>query len=117
MLEAAMEDLLFQLLTRLEAIGQDHEELSDTESREAMRRVVFKGFLKPDPSFSMPTDFGLEDDESNQAIGDAIARYIQAASIRATNKMRQLAWHSHFISLDRIPRPRRYCHGQAACLR
>ena len=78
-----MEELLLELLASLEAIAEEHEEISDTESREAMRRVVYKGFLKPEPSFSLPTDFGLHEDEANQQVREAIGRYIQAANVKA----------------------------------
>lgn len=83
-LEAVMDDLLLQLLVRLEAIGQEHEEISDTESREAMRRAVFKGFIKPDSAFSMPTDFGLSTDTANQLVGEALGDYIRSANALAT---------------------------------
>jgi hypothetical protein len=82
--EVVMEELLLELLNTLEEVGQSHEEIADTESREAMRRAVFKGFLKPEPSFSLPTDFGLDDDNANHVVGQALGKYIQAANAKAT---------------------------------
>src|SRR5437763_1378541 len=75
-----MNELLLRLLYELEAIGKVHEEITDTESREAMRRAVFHSFLKPDPSFVIPTDLGLYDDADNEVVKEAIKRYVQDAN-------------------------------------
>jgi hypothetical protein len=77
-----VEKLLLQLLTSLEAVGEKHEELFDTEMRSAMRGGIFSGFIKPEPSISLPTDFGL-DDEANHAVSEAIRTYVQAANAKA----------------------------------
>jgi hypothetical protein len=78
-----MEQLLLQLLEALEAIGQQYEEISDTESRAAIRKAIHHGFLKPDADYSLPTDFGLSDEEGNNRVRNAVGQYIQAAKLKA----------------------------------
>jgi hypothetical protein len=74
-----VKELLLQLLLRLEAIGEQHEEIGDTVCREAMRSAVFRSFLRPEPGYDLPEDYGLMDPEANRAVGEAIADYVSAA--------------------------------------
>ena len=73
-----MEQLLLDLLYRLEAIGDRDESLYDTVVREKMGNAVFFGFVKPRPGFVLPDDYGMPEEE-NQAIKAALGAYIEGA--------------------------------------
>jgi hypothetical protein len=78
-----VQEILLKLLRRLEPIAQQHEEIGDTESRDAMRRAVFRSFLRPEPGYELPDDLGLFDDDANREVKEAIAEYISAARVLA----------------------------------
>jgi hypothetical protein len=73
-----MEQILLELLLRLEAIGDRDESLFDTVVREKMGDAVFFGFIKPRPGFVLPDDYGMPEEE-NRAIKAALGAYIEAA--------------------------------------
>jgi hypothetical protein len=81
--EPVMEALLKDLLTQLKEIGEEREELYDSEVRERMRDAVFNGFLKPAHNFELPFDFGMGDEEGNEVVREAIAKYITDANNKA----------------------------------
>jgi hypothetical protein len=74
-----VKELLLKLLLRLEAIGEQNEEISDTVCRDAMAEAVFCSFLLPEPGYELPYDFGLCSPEANQAVREALREYITAA--------------------------------------
>lgn len=79
-----MNELLLELLNRLDAIGADnHEEIYDSECRSQMRRPIFLGFIKPEKGYVVPDDFGLYSPEANRAVREALVRYIDAANAKA----------------------------------
>ncbi len=80
--DAILAEALRDLMEALEAIGQEHEELYDTEVREQMGEAVHRAFLEPEQGYSIPTEFGMFDAESNAAVGQAIAAYVARASAR-----------------------------------
>jgi hypothetical protein len=78
-----MEELLRQLLNRLEQIGNDHEELYDTECRERMGNAVMDGFVRDKSGFVLGSNFGLHAEEANLAVKEALAEYIANAKAKA----------------------------------
>jgi hypothetical protein len=74
-----LDSVLLELLHRLEAIGNSHEELFDSAVREAMDDVVTYGFLKPKSDFVLPTAFAMFSAEADQQIADAFAWFLPAA--------------------------------------
>src|SRR5262249_20076742 len=76
--ERWMEQLLLELLTRLEAVGDRDESLFDTEVRARIGFTVFLGFIKPKPGYVLPDDYGMSD-EDNREIKAALAAYIEGA--------------------------------------
>ncbi len=74
-----MNELLRQLLNRLEAIGVTNEEIYDTECRDRMGDAVFDGFIRPVANFNIPLDFGLHSTSANDAVRIALADYIEKA--------------------------------------
>lgn len=73
-----MEQLLLELMRRLEAIGERDESLYDTVVREKMGDPIFFLFVKPEPGYIMPDDYGMSD-EDNRAIKAALSDYIDRA--------------------------------------
>lgn len=73
-----MRDSLLKLFEELEKVGAEHEELYDTEVREAMGSTVFRGFLKPEGKESQMTY--LDDEEANLRVVEALKNYIDAAN-------------------------------------
>jgi hypothetical protein len=73
-----MEQLLLDLLNRLEAIGDRDESLYDTVVREKMGNAVFFGFVKLLPGFVLPDDYGMPEEE-NKAIKAALGTYVDGA--------------------------------------
>lgn len=76
-----IQEILLRLLEDLEAVGAEHEEIYDTEVREAMGSTVFRGLLKPDGE-DAPIDY-LDDETANQRVAEALKNYIDTANERA----------------------------------
>ena len=74
-----MEDVLLDLLHRLEAIGDEHNELFDSEVREALDDAVFFGFIKPQPEFVLPEEFALFSAEGNRRVWKTLAWFLPLA--------------------------------------
>jgi len=55
----------------------------DTVVRENMGNAIFFGFIKVEPGFVMPDDYGMPD-EANQAIKAALGTYIEGARALTT---------------------------------
>jgi hypothetical protein len=81
--DSKMDAFLKQLLEELELVGEDHEELYDTDVRERMSDAICNGFLKPKAGYLLIDDFGMYSGEANCQIKAAIDRYIRAANERA----------------------------------
>jgi hypothetical protein len=78
-----MDKALRKLLGRLAHIAETHEEVYDSDVREAMRDAVFHGFVKRVPSFRMPATFETFSAEADQLIRDALVEYLNEANSRA----------------------------------
>jgi hypothetical protein len=74
-----MEELLLELLNRLQEIESDHNEICDTACRSAMASAVFNTSLSPKDGYRFPHDFGLTEPHGNQAVREALKRYASAA--------------------------------------
>lgn len=79
-----MDKLLLALLESLEAIAIEHEEIYDTDCREAMREVVHNLFLNPAPTYRWGSDFGLSGEQANLAVREALSQYIEGANRQAS---------------------------------
>ena len=78
-----MNELLLELLNRLEAIGQKHEEIYDSEVRDQMREAVHDGLLDLVPDYKLPYTFGLGSDEGNRSVRETLGSYIETAKAKA----------------------------------
>ena len=74
-----MKELLLKLLLRLEAIGEENEEIGDTVCHDAMSEAVFRAFLVPERDYEFPDEFGLCGPEADLAVRDALLDYVNAA--------------------------------------
>ena len=75
-----MEELLNKLLQDLQVIGQDHEELEDSDVSEAMTDAIHNGFFKPKDGFVLPDEYGMYSEAANHAIRDALATFLNKAT-------------------------------------
>jgi hypothetical protein len=75
-----MQELLRQLLDRLDAIAKLHEEVGDTDVREAMSDAVFDGFLRPVAGFVLPNRYAMFSEDGDRLVGQALAGFLPAAN-------------------------------------
>jgi hypothetical protein len=80
-----MDELLLQLLKRLEEVGERHGEIYSTVCRDLMREAVHDGFLQPVDNFSLPTEFGLASGAADEEVRNALAQYLAAATTKAND--------------------------------
>src|SRR5205809_4631691 len=78
-----MEPVLFSLLKELEAIGEDYEELYDSEVRNRMGGAIFYGFLQQKSGYLLPDSYGMHSEEANRKVKEALASFIKTANARA----------------------------------
>jgi hypothetical protein len=71
--------LLVELLNDLDAIGQAHDEIGDTDVREQMSAAVFDGFIQPRSQFSLPSEFGMFSEVGNRLVRAALEKFLQRA--------------------------------------
>jgi hypothetical protein len=78
--EVQMDRVLLELLRRLEAIGEQYEELFDSEVREAMDAAVWSGFIAPVPGYVLPDKFGMYSEEADDLVRRALSGFLDAAT-------------------------------------
>jgi hypothetical protein len=78
-----MQAILRRLLDRLDAIAEQHGEVSDTAVRYAMSDAVFDGFLRPISGFALPDRYAMFSDEGDLLVKRALAEFLPAANHRA----------------------------------
>jgi AcrR family transcriptional regulator len=78
-----MHAILRRLLDRLDAIAEQHEEVGDTDVREAMSVTVFDGFLRPVPGFELTDRYAMFSDEGDQLVHQALAEFLPAVNQHA----------------------------------
>lgn len=70
---------LKHLLDELEEIGLDHPEVEDTDVREQMYAVVYRGFIEQTPGYVPPETFGMFETEGNRRVKAALVRFVSEA--------------------------------------
>jgi hypothetical protein len=75
-----MQAILRRLLDRLDAIAEQHGEVSDTAVRDAISDAVFDGFLRPVSAFVLPDRYPMFSDEGDLLVKRALAEFLQAAN-------------------------------------
>lgn len=79
----ALEDLLQRVLDRLMNIGEQHQELYDSEVRERLGDAVMDGFVRAQGVKAVPIDLGMLSDDANRAVRAVIVAYIEDANAAA----------------------------------
>lgn len=75
-----MDELLRELLNALDIIGQDHEEIYDSDCRQLLGNAVFHSFIRPKGNCQCPENFGLFSESANQQVKIVLTNYIRKAS-------------------------------------
>jgi hypothetical protein len=75
-----MDDLLLELLRRLELLGEAYGELYDSEAREQIGDIVMDGFVRRKPGFVMPNRLGMVSETADLELRQALADYIEGAN-------------------------------------
>jgi hypothetical protein len=70
--DSILRNVLQVLLEELEAVGAKYEEIYDTEVRVNMFEAVARSFMKPEPGYILPQDYGMYQEEGNVAIRKAL---------------------------------------------
>jgi hypothetical protein len=70
-------------LRRLEAVGDEHKELFDTDVRWAMDAAVFRGFIRPQLGYALPDEFAMFSPEGNRQVREVFAWFLPAACLAA----------------------------------
>ena len=81
-----MKKALKQLLTALDRVFEDHEEVGDTDVREQMYEAVHKGFIVPQAGYSLPAKFGMFSDDGNRKVRDALHKFLGHPDVIAAGK-------------------------------
>jgi hypothetical protein len=74
-----MKAALKHLLNRLDAIAEEHGEVTDTDVREQMYEAVYHGFIVQTPGYTLPGKFGLFEEDGNTVVRTALSEFIAAA--------------------------------------
>ncbi len=93
-----IDEPLRDLLTRLGKIACAHEELEDSECEERMTDAVFDGFIKRQPEFVLPQEFGMYSAAGNADVRTALEHFITLAN----SKARSLDFPSRLAALQNL---------------
>ena len=77
---------LKQVLTALDKIFAKHDELGDTDVREQIYRVIYRGFIQPERGYSLPDKFGMFSDSGNSQVRAALQRFLLHPEVVAASK-------------------------------
>jgi hypothetical protein len=78
-----MKTALRQLLDDLDEAAEAHEEVGDTDVREAMSRAVLHLLLVPKADYVLPDQFRMYTDEGDRLVKHALARFFAHPEARA----------------------------------
>jgi hypothetical protein len=74
-----METVLLELLSRLEALGNECEEVYDSEVREALSRAIFAGFIRPQREYTLPKEFAMFRPVGDRRVREILAWFLVQA--------------------------------------
>lgn len=72
-------NLLLQLLTDFERIGDDHEELFDSEVRQQAGNALMAAFVRQTDGYDIPSSLGMFSEPANDALRTAIKKFVDGA--------------------------------------
>ena len=100
-----MEQLIQQLLTDLERIGEPAQQLYDVATRQAIRDVFQRGFVKNEQGYHVPDTFNLDTIEANDVLRATLIRFLAQANEAAcaeTDPFQRLALIQNTSALSPI---------------
>ena len=71
--------LLKQLLDRLDTIGEEHEEVGDTATRDQISTVIYHRFFQLEKDYPIPDTLGMFTETANQQVKAALVEFLQTA--------------------------------------
>lgn len=74
-----MKAALKNLLDRLDAVSNVHEEVGDTDVREQMFEAIYRGFIAESPGYTLPARFGMFERPGDAAVRAALSEFISTA--------------------------------------
>jgi len=72
---------LYELVNELEIIAQNSSELWEIESKLRLSDIMANAFILQKDGYILPTTFGLESKEANEALRKALSKYIDTMSL------------------------------------
>ena len=105
-----IDEPLRDLLTRLSEIACVNEELEDSEVAERMTDAVFHGFVRRQPDFELPQEFGMYSSTANADVRAALEQFITVANSNGES----LDFHSRlaaFQNLDVTVGDAQFCYN------
>ena len=70
-------DAVTRLYYELTEIEADHDELTDTQVREALTEALWQGFVQPVPGYELPETFYMFTAAANEAVRRALAGFLE----------------------------------------
>jgi len=77
---------LKQLLTAFDKIFAKHVELGDSDVRDQMYAAIYRGFINPQPRYSLPATFGMLSEKGNAAVHRALHNFLAHPEVLAATK-------------------------------
>jgi len=87
-------DPITELLTELEVIGVEHEELYDTDVREQMAMAVVEIYLRGNVQYELPGSYCMFSDAGDRKVHEALKRFaedVTATALDTESKLNSLA--------------------------
>lgn len=78
---------LKQFLAALDKIYSKHAELGDTDVRERMYQAIYRGFIKPQPGYSLPGKLGMFSDQGNDLVRAALHGFLTHPEVVAAARV------------------------------
>jgi hypothetical protein len=100
-----MKAALLELLEELEDIGNEDEQIFDSEVREVIGDAIFLALVKAEPGYALPTSFGMGPDLDARVYA-AVQSFVSKATVEAnqaglrTFKARLLAFQDSSVITD-----------------
>lgn len=80
---ADLKDVIADFYAELEGIGDEHQELYDTDVREALAETLSWYFVWDRPQDRLPVSYGMFSEEADDAVASAVASFLGDASVLA----------------------------------
>jgi hypothetical protein len=72
----SVRDAVLALYTELEQLSAEHEELTDTDVREAIHETLNYAFVWGKPLSALPVSYGMFSREGDEAVADIVSRFL-----------------------------------------